>query len=192
MFQPARRGQGGEVKNMGSNNLFMGLLGQGSLEYILLLAGALLVAGTVVYILSGTTDTQISVSQAESQAYWNSASYPIRISESTQVRPSPCPLSMPAGTAGYGLALSNADSRETVVLTGVIMDGINRTFCLAGRNTTSSVRIDPNKEVTITVNYTKNCQSGMSHEIALNFTYNKGTFTNRTQVGAKKLVLACN
>ncbi len=166
--------------------------GQGSVEYIIILAIALLVAGAVVYLLGGSSETQISSTLAESNVYWSSSAYPIRITEATHVASSPCQQALGADTAGYVFVVTNADSSEPVTLTGVNVDGANRDFCLYEENVTSSVLVNAEKKQTIGINYVKNCHIGSNHELALNFSYKKGAFSNRVEVGLKTLVLPCN
>ncbi|HIH31041.1 TPA: hypothetical protein HA243_06600, partial [Candidatus Micrarchaeota archaeon] len=170
----------------------MRLRGQGASEYLLILAFMLIVSITVVYFISDLSGAQTSISQAESATYWGHEAAPYRISEATHILSLPCPIEITENNSGYVFVLTNADEKETVSLTGVSIDGVNRTFCLLGRDATTSVPIDPGKKVAISINYTKDCRPGKPHEIAVNFSYSKGDFDNRTQVGTKKLVLNCN
>lgn len=164
---------------------------QSSLEYILLLAIVMVVAISVILLVTPEGKDLPGISVSESQVYWRQEATPIRIAEAVHLRPSPCPQGQPNGTSGYSLTLENS-GHEPITITNITMDSAARLFCLPSKNASSGITIDPFSRKRVNVNYTTNRASGQVFAASVNFTYNKAGFTGRVQVGAKKLAVYCS
>ena len=102
--------------------------GQGSVEYLIIAAVALVVALVVITLISSFTSNNSS--ETESRIYWQGAAKPIRIKDASSLYGSVCNT---PDIGGYRLALENSDV-DSITLTGVNVNGMAWSFALPAVN----------------------------------------------------------
>lgn len=163
--------------------------GQGSEEYIVMLAVVMLVALAALAVVTGIYPGTIGISESESATYWASQSFPIRIMDAQFGNSLSC-TGVSGNFTGYKLLLANADV-STITLRNVSIGGTQRVFCIAG-GAEGGVDISPSKRRSINVLMGTNCTTGSAFEAAVSFTYDKPPFSGRLQTGDKRLVVRCS
>ena len=146
--------------------------GQGSTEYLVILAVVLVVALIVIGLLGGFTGFGVSGSESQSQAYWRGAS-PFSI-QTVMISP----------TTGVAL-LVQSKSSERLVLNSISFGGP----ALANSSQTfapgASIRI---LDAGATTGY---CFNGQ-YSVDVTFDYDVGKITGQIQKGDKALIGKCS
>ena len=160
--------------------MFNSRRGQGSTEYLVLLAMVLVVAMVAIALLGFFPGLAGDARAGQSDAYWRGTARPFAILEHS--------LATGSGSS-VNLAIQNLDSNskylKTLNLTGTGINASNssvNTYISAGQ-TVSSIA------VALTAG---SCTTGTPYEFNVTFTYDSvGGITGNTQRGTKPLVGVC-
>ena len=150
--------------------------GQGSTEYLVILAVVLVVALIVIGLLGGFAGFGVSGTESQSQAYWRGTS-PFTI-QTAKI----------SGTGDVALEVKSQSS-EQLVLTGLTFDGTgiitaNKVFAPG-----SARRILNESNATLTAGF---CSGGQYEITTVQFIYDVGGITSQIQSGDKPLVGKCS
>lgn len=164
--------------------------GQGSSEYLILLATvigiALLGAAIVAYYVGTAPDLR----ESESKAYWAGYARPFAVLESSYQRSGACG---PGSTAGVYMVVQNTESRK-LNITSVLLNGEAATFCVAGQTSGASLlQFNPGQKTTVAAKVNATLCANMTRDSAmLGFRFDSQYINNSLQNGTMKLVFGCN
>ena len=147
----------------------LALNGQGSTEYLVLLAVVLMIALVAIALLGYFPGLALDAKKTQSDSYWK-AERPIGVLEHSQV-----------GT-NLTLVLQNNEPAELTVTAVYSGDG--------GSNL-SSFTINGGEKKVVAIYNATSCATGSAYEYAVNFTYNSKDLTNQKQLGTKPLIGKC-
>ncbi|MCX8205709.1 MAG: hypothetical protein N3H30_00580 [Candidatus Micrarchaeota archaeon] len=150
--------------------------GQGSTEYLVLLAVALIVALVAIALLGWFPGVSGDTRESQSRSYWNGAQ-PFSVIE----------YKSSSTTGNLTLTLRNERS-EKLTITGISVDG-------TALNLSSNISIKGGEEQTIEVALPAASQcdtAGDMFEYDLQFVYNTKTISGIVQTGARPLIGKCS
>ncbi|HIH30840.1 TPA: hypothetical protein HA243_05570 [Candidatus Micrarchaeota archaeon] len=168
----------------------MELRGQGASEYLVLLGAVLLVALTVVVLLSYFTGFTGELTETESRTYWAGYAKPFAIYDAVH-NPS-------GGMCGGGgqqveLVIKNAD-KYPLNLTAIYLNSdTNLTICSPPNTATSPpFRFAPNEEKVVAVRVASTfCEGKTRNTVWVVLRYDSPYIPNRAQNGTIELYVNC-
>lgn len=154
--------------------------GQGSTEYLVILAVVLIVALVAIALLGFFPGLSTDAQKAQSDSYWQGTAYPFRIIEHK-------------GTSANGgtleLVIQNADSKKLTLTEVSVGDNANYT--------TSMEFLGGEKKASFTITNVGICQNSSRYDIAGNtvgFTYDSASISDQKQgsdAAVKDLIGTC-
>jgi hypothetical protein len=163
--------------------------GQGATEYLVLLAVVLIIALVSIALLGFFPGISSDAKITQSASYWRGDARPFQVLDAAALASdSPCGV---AGGGGYAFTLQNTEA-DSLTLTGVNIDGANKSFCLPG-SAAGQVKFGPGQKSNIHIDLRAplGCTVGKQVEIGLGFNYSSRYISNKLQSGSKKLVFTC-
>ena len=154
-----------------------GRKGQGTTEYLIILAVIIVIALVVVGVMGWVPGLSGGITEQQSRAYWQSTA-PFTIVE----------YKFDAGEETASLEVQNVSANK-LTLTGIEFEGVTGTV------SSTSFNAGERKLVSVTGLADTTCELGTSGEgfdYAIIMTYNSKNVTGLTQIGDKSLIGKCS
>ena len=158
------------------------LRAQGAVEYLVMIAGALVVALVAAYLLGFFPGVSSDMQTTASKAYWTSAR-PTGAYEAQTVS-SACEEG-----SGYTMVLENHETTP-IRMTGISIDGQALAFCRPGQAPTSEIVLDTYQRTAIDVPATILVTAGKSITVNISISYVSGYGLPGVQRGSKPLIIS--
>ncbi len=172
-----------------ASSVVRSLAGQGATEYLVLLAVVLIIALVSIALLGFFPGISSDAKITQSASYWRGDARPFQVLDAAALSSdSPCGVS---GGGGYAFTLQNTEA-DTLTLTGVNIDSVNKSFCVPG-SAAGAVTFGPGQKRNIHIDLRAplGCTVGKQVEMGLGFNYSSRYISNKLQSGSKKLVFTC-
>ncbi len=150
--------------------------GQGTIEYLVILAIIVVIALVVVTILSQFTGQGTAIRKQNSDGAWKSAN-PIQIIETQKV----------ASTGALTLVIKNAGSEGAITLTNLQLSSTDIN--------TDDINLSVGQQYTTTLGSTSTCTSGSLFtypKAGVAITYNTASITGKVQSAPDDLIIQCS
>ncbi|MCX6769352.1 MAG: Ig domain-containing protein [Candidatus Micrarchaeota archaeon] len=165
------------------------LLGQGAVEYLLVLAAVLVIALAAITYIGSASSESARTNKMESQIYWSDVASPLKIQDAGAAYGTIC---QQPEKGGYQFLLRNSKPFD-IYLSSISIDGMQHDFCVAG-SASASLRIPALSQrfvAVITKSGEPPCKEGDLVYLNLGFGFNKSGVSDLSQQGSKPLVLVC-
>jgi archaellum component FlaG (FlaF/FlaG flagellin family) len=159
--------------------------GQGTIEYLVILAIIVVIALIVVGLLLQTTSVGGGIGESQSKTAWKSAE-PFSIIDFSQSNPT-------TGDGNLSLVVKN-NSGSVLHLNSVTVDGVALIETTTGENTVTNFAPNSTRVMT-TGSPSTPCQQGNTFSYTastIEFDYNTADISGRTQIGKSPLTGTCS
>ena len=166
------------------------VLGQGAVEYLIIIGVVLIIALMVISVLSFFPSTAGESVASQSQLYWRGQAKPFSVIDAVYSHDGVCGVDLEEG--GIIMVVKNTD-KYNLTLREIYVDNTIHGVCYMN-NLSSSIEFTPGQETVIGVNLDGVggfCTDRSARSVKLDLLYNSPYISSRVHTGAVNLHVPC-